>query len=960
MRRTQLLLLSLLALGIVAVIEIGRDSGRREAAASRPATRAQPDAPAASPILAAEAPKESPANLVEELVETFELDKGELLHFVVRQEGADLAVFLEDPEGHRRLEIDSPNGSLGLEWMDWIAEEKGRYRIVLNGHRPAIGGYSVLAAERRQPRPRDRQRAAATRATGEALAAWRARRPEAQTGFAAAARQWRQIPEARTELLTTLQRWSAAAKWNGDFGTALAALRTAEPVAVSMGATAIAADIANSRAELLVGQGRYREARAAASTALSRARDCNHQVAIAVALGALGAADQGLGEFASALHHYEAAEESLRRLNQTRSAAILRGNIGMLLNLTARWREAADAFREALGLLDPEKDQRTIAVAHSGLAISLYQLDDPGWRTELDAAVAIQRRIGDPKGLPRTLERIAALAVEEGDFTRAEAAYDELDRLYPGLDDPLGEAYSHANRAWMEVRRGRPQKAMAEVHRALPVLIRYDDRIGQAYALLARAEAERRSGRPTAARATAEAAIRLVENQREKIAKPTWRMEFLDPRLSFFDTYVELLMELHQREPEAGHDLEAFEATERGRARGLLDLLAARCGPLQGTRPYPPRRRADLIGLREPETLFLVYYLSRERAYLWSFGPAGHRSFDLGPARRIQDQVRATYRRLSQDAPLKTQLAEDLVELSHLLLPPKALQDAALRVVVVGDGPIRYVPFALLPDPVGGMALVRKFELASLPSLSVLAALRQMAPTPPASGHLLAVVADPRLTGRGTKGNGGAAGRAARSLGLEGLDRLPYSRIEAERLLAIVPPGERLAMLGDAARRDWVLEGFLRPYRFVHFATHGLVDPRDVQGSGLVLSQVDVAGAEMEAFLSFADIGTIRLEADLVVASACQTAMGRDLRGEGPVGVAQAFLAAGARRTIGSLWRVDDRTTAELMTELYRHLIAEKRPAAEALRRTQLSFLESGRSSPGKGWAAFVLLGEYR
>ncbi len=129
--------------------------------------------------------------------------------------------------------------------------------------------------------------------------------------------------------------------------------------------------------------------------------------------------------------------------------------------------------------------------------------------------------------------------------------------------------------------------------------------------------------------------------------------------------------------------------------------------------------------------------------------------------------------------------------------------------------------------------------------------------------------------------------------------------------------------------------------------------------SGLVLAQVDPAGQELEGFLSFADIEKIRLSADLVVASACDTAMGRDLRGEGPVGVSSAFLAAGARRTLGSLWRINDRTTAELMTELYRAMLVDRLSPAAALRRTQLHFLRPREKGRRPHWASFVLLGEY-
>ncbi len=207
--------------------------------------------------------------------------------------------------------------------------------------------------------------------------------------------------------------------------------------------------------------------------------------------------------------------------------------------------------------------------------------------------------------------------------------------------------------------------------------------------------------------------------------------------------------------------------------------------------------------------------------------------------------MRATYRLLAAGAPQPAELAAGLAELGRRLLPADALPRRRQRLVVVGDGPIRFAPLALLPDP-GDRKTDRPAGDLLLPSLSVLASLRTVAPYPRTSGHDLAVVADPLLAPAAEPLQGPLA-RAFRGHGLENLIRLPFPASRRSGCRSWSWPA-RLALLEAAARRDSILEGFLTPYRVVHFATHGLFDAQDVHRSGLVLAQRDAAGNPLEGF----------------------------------------------------------------------------------------------------------------
>jgi CHAT domain-containing protein len=176
-----------------------------------------------------------------------------------------------------------------------------------------------------------------------------------------------------------------------------------------------------------------------------------------------------------------------------------------------------------------------------------------------------------------------------------------------------------------------------------------------------------------------------------------------------------------------------------------------------------------------------------------------------------------------------------------------------------------------------------------------------------------------------------------------------------------VPADRRLSALGFAASRATAMSPRLSQFRWVHLATHGLINSVHPEMSGLVLSLVGPDGRPRPGFLSALDVLDLDLRADLVVLSACRTALGKEVRGEGLLGLTRAFMQAGAPRVVASYWRVDDAATAALMARFYRGLLgpAPLRPAA-ALRRAQLEMREQARWRHPYYWAAFALHGEWR
>jgi CHAT domain-containing protein len=285
------------------------------------------------------------------------------------------------------------------------------------------------------------------------------------------------------------------------------------------------------------------------------------------------------------------------------------------------------------------------------------------------------------------------------------------------------------------------------------------------------------------------------------------------------------------------------------------------------------------------------------------------------------------------------------------------------------------VPFAALPRPATGAApadpLVVRHEIVELPSASIVPVLRATTRARAAEG--VAVFADPvltaadaRLTARAPTTrrapNAVLPADLTRSMATTGLqfERLRYTRREAEAIRQLSRGRPSLIALDFDASRNTALRAELAQYRYLHFASHAIVNTAHPELSGIVLSLVNPDGTPQDGFLRLHDIYNMKLNADLVVLSACQTALGRDVRGEGLIGLTRGFMYAGAPRVVASLWDVRDEQTSELMTRMYRALLQDGLRPAAALRQAQLALLRDPARSAPAYWAGFVLQGEWR
>ncbi len=419
--------------------------------------------------------------------------------------------------------------------------------------------------------------------------------------------------------------------------------------------------------------------------------------------------------------------------------------------------------------------------------------------------------------------------------------------------------------------------------------------------------------------------------------------------------------------------------------------------------PQPLTLKQVQEQLVDSNTLLLEYSLGSISSYVWAvtdkavtaYRLPNHEEikkvaipvYDLLTARNLLVEGETLPERVARLQETARKYPGFAAKLSEMVLGPVAGSLEGKRLVIVTDGVLQLIPFSLLPDPRATAAaapLIATHEVTYLPSSSVLSELRRRAKSRPVAPKLVAVFADPVFERQDVrvkpehlqKRSIEAAATAqplispdlAQSLadlnltrgGGELIPRLLNTRREAEAIVAVAPPEKRLLAVDFAANLDAATSSVLAQYRIIHFATHGLLDPAHPERSGLVLSLVDEAGRSRNGFLETQTIYNLNLSADLVVLSACQTGIGKNVQGEGLLAVTRGFMYAGASRVVATLWSVDDEATAELMGRFYKALLVEKLSPAAALRRAQMQLLQDKRWTDPFFWAPFVLQGDWQ
>jgi len=403
--------------------------------------------------------------------------------------------------------------------------------------------------------------------------------------------------------------------------------------------------------------------------------------------------------------------------------------------------------------------------------------------------------------------------------------------------------------------------------------------------------------------------------------------------------------------------------------------------------PEPLKLNEIQSEINDANTLLLAYALGDERSYVWAVTADSFAVFELPARDKIELVVQETTKNLIVRQALAEDGASDYFErtaaadadywrnaatLSDMLLAPVAHLIQDKRLLIIPDGKLRYIPFDALPVPGAGSErppLVTTNETIVLPSASLLTAIRATKQNLNSS-KLVIVLADPVFERSDTRVSSAEVAtipsplpalRDSASVVKTNLQRLLGTRQEAEEIMALTPSGEGFVATDFNASRAITANGQLGQFRIVHIATHGVVNTEHPELSGIVLSLVDRSGKSEDGFLQLHDIYNLDLsQTQLVVLSACRTALGKEVTGEGVIGLTRGFMYAGSKSVIASLWKVDDHATAELMQHFYQAMFDEGLPPSAALRKAKEAMWRQPRWRAPYYWAAFELQGEYR
>ncbi len=709
---------------------------------------------------------------------------------------------------------------------------------------------------------------------------------------------------------------------------------------------------------------------------------------VARALNEIGIDYRHLGRFEAAARAYEEALGIHEQNGNPEGQAIVLYNLANIHLDTGEMEEALRLFRKSLRIAEEIQHTYGLTLLHNSLAgIFLEASNLDSARTHVTESLAITERAGLAYGAVVAHEISGRIELASGRLDRAAATLTTALALADSGSFGRERASVRVALARLATAEGAGEVAVRWANAATAIADEQDDPDAQYEGLEAQGLALEAAGDSSAALQAFTRAIELLESWRGRLALGDLRMGVAQPRWNAYEGAIRILVA-------AGRGAEAFEVSERARARLLLELMAERrlaadelsrigqikaelrerynaaaaapaelrlalnkeierltatldsletseyqvAGAAAASRYTHPASTAEVIaGLTGPERVALAYFWGDRDVYGWWIASDGIRAARLGSSDSVSALI--GFLRAGIEDPLSGRAWTSAARLAYQKLVAPLDPGPAEEIFALPAGPLAYLPLEVLIPNKEGMPWAATRRIVYGPSASVLLRLRGADGGRDWDRALLAV-GDPDVR-RAAAPPGGDGARVP-------LPPLPHAAAEARQLGKMFDSQGADVLTGRSATLDRWRDHSPGRYRYLHFAAHALVNDRRPDRTRIVL-----AGAPL-------DLTTVRnlsLNAELVTLSACETGLGRRVRGEGIIGLPHAFLAAGARGVLVSLWRISDRSAADFMERFYREL-QMGRPPAQALARVRRALIDAdaGIAHPSR-WAAFVLVG---
>ncbi|MEG4069989.1 tetratricopeptide repeat protein, partial [Microcoleus sp. Pol11C2] len=732
----------------------------------------------------------------------------------------------------------------------------------------------------------------------------------------------------------------------------------------------------------------------------------------AFTLNNIGLAYSQLGEKQKALEYYSQSLPLSRATRDRSGEALTLTNIGGIYLELGEKQKALEYYSQSLSLFRAVGDRRGEAVTLTSIGTVYSDLGEKQKALEYySQSLPLSRAVGDRSGEASTLNNIGLVYSELGEKQKALEYYSQSLPLRRAIGNRSGEATNLYNIAYAKRDQNNLAEALNDIESSIKIIENLRTKI---------ASPELRSSYFATVQHYYEFYIDLLMQLHKTNPKSGYDSKALEvSERSRARSLLELLQEsnaniregispeLLQQEKSLQQQLDAIEkqrietiSTPNANATKIDEIDKQRLALLEQyqqiqaqirtaspryaalTQPQPLTLPEIQKQILDDNTILLQYSLGKYRSYLWVVTSTGLTSYELPKRADIETAARnfrdAATSPLQRDIP--QQVAEASANLGQLILQPASAQLGNKRLLIVPDGVLHYTPFPALtiPQTTGqntNVPLIASHEIITLPSASSLAILRQNYGDRKPPSQTLAILADPvfspddeRVKGKITQAT--TEKLEANNLGLNRSlrasnrqwppERLPFTRKEAQTISSLFPSASTRQILDFDASRTTATDGNLVNYQIIHFATHGMANSKNPELSGIVMSIVDDKGNLVNGFLRLTDIFNLKLAANLVVLSACQSGMGQNVKGEGMVGLTRGFMYAGAQRVAVSLWSVDDEGTAVLMQKFYQKMQQQKLAPTAALRAAQMEMMQEEKWKSPYYWAAFTLQGEWK
>lgn len=779
---------------------------------------------------------------------------------------------------------------------------------------------------------------------------------EASAAFKNAEAIWRELADP-VELATALVDQNFLAIRQGQFQNALVLLNEAQTLLVEKEAEPyLAAKLTNSFGEIFEAYGQLDTALSYYRESLWLFRDVGHDVRGGATAGfKVGRVLASLGNFDAARQQIEESLTAATVTDNAQTIGLCHEELGKVLLQAGSYDPARLEFQTAISYFTKNNDHRPRARAEIYLGQTEYLLGNlTSAGATYQKALAFFTKNPDYTNEAALRFGMGKLALQQGQLDKAE---EHLQRSID-LTERLRE-----NASSKDLR----SSFLASVHDRYETYVewlmtRYAQDRKQQYAVEAFETAEKGrarslldllSGYQRELRQPSDSSLLVEEDKLQKA-----ELKLVDDRtrlLSQGGTEKEKA-DVEQKLREVRTQLETLEARIKSDER-FNDLL----------RPTPLSYERIRAEITDADTSLLSYSLGAGKSFAWVVTKDGLNTYELPDKKSIEDAANQLLKRLktpTKNDSEQTQLQSAIDQVSRLVIEPVAAKLQTPRLIVVADGILQYVPFQILktsasaPEP-----MIARFDIVDTPSASALAIVRRERAKRQPGSQLVVGFGDAVFSAEYSPqpikvDTDSSDERSKQTSRFRDLPRLFNAQREL-RAIGDLAGNDSTFYVEYNATREKFLSVDLSHFRILHVVTHGVLNDQQPELSGLVLSQVDGSARPIDGFVSLADIYKLRAPVDLVVLSACHTALGQNLRGEGLIGLTRGFMYAGASGVVASLWQVDDRATAELMKYFYTNMLQRGMGPAAALRAAQNEIRSQPKWSSPYYWAGFTFQGDY-